>query len=149
MKTQALESSIYWQMVQVAVRVKHDLGRLAETYDLTNMQVFTLCSLSPSEDLPMNRLSHLLACDASNVTGIVDRLVQRGLITRAECETDRRVKVISLTESGRQLREVMIEEIVSNRPPTMSVLSEKELEQFDYLLTKALTKQEKDSQKKS
>jgi MarR family 2-MHQ and catechol resistance regulon transcriptional repressor len=147
MKTRALESSTYWQMVQAAVRVKHDLGRLAETYDLTTMQVFTLCSLIPDEDMAMNRLSHLLACDASNVTGIVDRLVQRGLITRAECETDRRVKVISLTEKGGKLREVMIDEIVSSRPATMSALTSEELDQLDHLLTKTLARQEKYSQK--
>ena len=36
----------------------------------------------PERPLPMGRLACALGCDASNVTGIVDRLEQRGLIER-------------------------------------------------------------------
>lgn len=32
--------------------------------------------------LPMRALAELLGCDASNVTGIVDRLEARGLVRR-------------------------------------------------------------------
>ena len=45
-----------------------------------------------------------LACDASNVTGLVDRLESRGLIVRRASADDRRVKVIALTPTGARLR---------------------------------------------
>ncbi|MBC7541873.1 MAG: MarR family transcriptional regulator [Candidatus Sericytochromatia bacterium] len=54
--------------------------------------------------LPISRLASLLACDASNVTGLVDRLGSRGLILRREGAHDRRVTEIFLTPAGLDLR---------------------------------------------
>ena len=50
--------------------------------------------LDEQEGLPMHEIASLLACDSSNVTGIVDRLEARGLVTRRTAERDRRVKQI-------------------------------------------------------
>lgn len=136
--TTSLETNTYWTLVQVAIRSKHDLARTAELYDLSVMQLVTLCSLEPKTEVPMNRVSCFLGCDASNVTGIVDRLVTRGLIVRTESHEDRRVKVIQLTEKGLQLRRHAIAEIAASQPSSMSTLTDEEFEQFNYLLNKAL-----------
>ena len=136
--TTPLEDSTYWTLVQVAIRSKHDFAHIAELYDLSIMQLVTLCSLEPKVDVPMSRVSYFLGCDASNVTGIVDRLVGRGLIIRIESHEDRRVKVIHLTDKGTQLRKFAISEIVATQPESMSSLTNEEFEQFNYLLNKAL-----------
>ena len=51
--------------------------------------------------LPMRGLAALLVCDASNVTGIVDRLEARGLVRREADTADRRVKNVVATDEGR------------------------------------------------
>lgn len=56
--------------------------------------------------LPMRELAQRLCCDASNVTGIVDRLEARGLVERRTAPEDRRVKYLVLTDEGRALRDV-------------------------------------------
>jgi DNA-binding MarR family transcriptional regulator len=56
------------------------------------------------EPRPMGELAALMRCDNSNMTGIVDRLEERGLVERTAAERDRRVKLIALTEHGRELR---------------------------------------------
>jgi DNA-binding MarR family transcriptional regulator len=56
----------------------------------------------------MNALAETLACDASNVTGVVDKLEARGLIARQAAESDRRVKVLLVTDKGRELRQRLI-----------------------------------------
>ena len=43
----------------------------------------------------MGRLADTLSCDASNVTGLVDRLESRGLVRRQPSPDDRRVKVLA------------------------------------------------------
>ena len=45
----------------------------------------------------MSELANALFCDNSNVTGIVDRLEERGLVRREAAEGDRRVKLLVLT----------------------------------------------------
>ena len=72
--------------------------------DLTPTQGLALRTLNPEAPLAMSALAETLACDASNVTGVVDKLETRGLIARHAAETDRRVKVLVVTEKGRELR---------------------------------------------
>jgi DNA-binding MarR family transcriptional regulator len=65
--------------------------------------------------LPMNELAALLACDNSNVTGLIDRLEARELVTRQPSTDDRRVKHLVLTDAGRSLREQLLARV--GRPP--------------------------------
>jgi DNA-binding MarR family transcriptional regulator len=51
----------------------------------------------------MRALAGRLGCDASNVTGIVDRLESLGLAHREAAEGDRRVKIVVVTEQGREI----------------------------------------------
>ncbi|MFE0134932.1 MarR family winged helix-turn-helix transcriptional regulator [Streptomyces sp. NPDC059037] len=48
----------------------------------------------------MRSLADTLACDASNMTGIIDRLEKRGLVRREPSPSDRRVKNVVLTTEG-------------------------------------------------
>lgn len=71
-------------------------------FDLSFAQAMALRELD--EPLPMRELADRLCCDASNVTGIVDRLEARGLVERRTAPDDRRVKHLVLTDAGRELR---------------------------------------------
>jgi len=70
--------------------------------DLSPPQAIVLRMLD--EPRPMSELASMMRCDNSNLTGIVDRLEERGLVERTAAERDRRVKLIALTEDGRELR---------------------------------------------
>src|SRR5580704_13074714 len=54
----------------------------ASEFDLHPAQAGALMQLDEQGGLPMHEIASLLACDSSNVTGIVDRLEARGLVTR-------------------------------------------------------------------
>ena len=60
---------------------------------------------------PMHELAELLACDNSNVTGIIDRLEARGLVARQPFEQDRRVKHVVLTGQGEELRDRLLAQV--------------------------------------
>ncbi|MEU3842787.1 MarR family transcriptional regulator [Streptomyces sp. NPDC028635] len=55
----------------------------------------------------MSTLATTLTCDASNMTGIVDRLEKRGLVRREPSASDRRVKNVVLTEEGERVIDVI------------------------------------------
>ncbi|WP_119727231.1 MarR family winged helix-turn-helix transcriptional regulator [Thermomonospora amylolytica] len=87
---------------QVAGRLRADFNATAAELDLPPAQALALINLrSPA---PMRDLAELLACDASNVTGIVDGLERRGLVVRRPSPTDRRVRHLVLTEEGERRR---------------------------------------------
>ncbi len=98
---------------------------VAAEFDLAPMQMLALKNLDPDQELPTSSLAELLHCDASNVTGIVDRLEARGLIERRPSAEDRRVKMLALTEEGQEMRR-QIGARMSEPPPPITSLSEED-----------------------
>src|SRR4051794_11604606 len=70
---------------------------VASEFELSPPQVRALGLLDPQRPVPMSELADALQCDNSNVTGIVDRLEDRGLVERRSAAHDRRVKMLAVT----------------------------------------------------
>jgi DNA-binding MarR family transcriptional regulator len=85
--------------------------------DLSTVQCHVLHLIEPGRPLPMGRLAETLACDASNVTGLIDRLEARGLIRRRASPNDRRVKVLQLTPAGSRLRAQLLRRMTGGSHP--------------------------------
>jgi DNA-binding MarR family transcriptional regulator len=100
-------------VISLCFSVRDWWGALCQELDLTPAQGMALKSLD--RPLPMSTLADALACDASNVTGIVDKLESRGLIARRGADHDRRVKMLCVTELGRSLRDRLVKRLVE--PP--------------------------------
>ena len=92
-------------------QVKANLMDMADAQGLTFQQTSALYVIREQGSLPMNALATWLRCDASNVTGIVDRLVHQGLVERREDAEDRRAKVLSLTDKGSGLINTLAESL--------------------------------------
>ena len=101
---------------------------------LTHLQARVLLMLE--EPVPMRALADHLACDASNVTGIADRLGAAGLVERVEGE-DRRVKLLRLTPEGVRLRAAVAERVATGATVTAK-LDAAERAQLRALLDKLL-----------
>src|SRR2546427_3762296 len=86
-------------------------------FDLSPIQCHVLHLIEPGRPLPMSRLADTLSCDASNVTGLVDRLESRGLVERRPSTEDRRVKVLQLTPIGARLRAQMLKHVAGRSLP--------------------------------
>ena len=105
----------------------HAFGRtrmlaVASEFDLSPPQVMALRVLEPGAPVPMRELARALRCDNSNVTGIVDRLEDRGLVERRGALHDRRVKMLTVTAAGAELRE-QLDERLSDPPEPLARLS--------------------------
>lgn len=55
----------------------------------------------------MRALAETMTCDASNITGIIDRLEKRGLVRREADVSDRRVKNVILTTEGERVTDAI------------------------------------------
>ena len=86
-------------------------------FDLSPIQCHVLHLIEPGRPLPMSRLADTLSCDASNVTGLVDRLESRGLVRRRPSPDDRRVKVLHLTPTGTRLRAELLRQMTGRSLP--------------------------------
>jgi DNA-binding MarR family transcriptional regulator len=108
---------------------------LCRELDLFPPQLLALKALDRPR--PMSEVAATLACDSSNLTGITDRLEERGLVRRTADESDRRVKLLVLTEEGRRVRRRVVGRL-HEPPAAIDALSDRDLVSLERLLRKAL-----------
>src|SRR4249920_1031895 len=115
-----------WQLLtQLFFAQRANLPPLAAELELSPAQCHVLHLIEPGRPMPMGQLAETLACDASNVTGLVDRLESRGLVRRRPSDSDRRVKVLDLTPTGSRLRTLLLERMTAP-PATLERLTVRE-----------------------
>lgn len=110
------------------------MDQRAAELDLTPMQARALWVTQ--DPTPMGELAEKLHCDASNVTGIVDRLEDQGLMERVVDPDDRRRRNLVVTEEGRE-RSVALRDRLHEENPVLA-LSDDEVEIMLKLLGRML-----------
>ena len=125
-------SLMHWLMVSNKRRFLATGGE----FDLAPQQMIALRMLGAGPR-KMSELAQALFCDNSNVTGIVDRLEERGLVRREADEGDRRVKLLVLTEEGEWMRS-QITKRMAEPPPAIASLSEEDQTALRDILKRAL-----------
>jgi DNA-binding MarR family transcriptional regulator len=138
MKSNGLQDNLYWLFLRASFRSKRGFIKIAEKYELTVVQLYTLVQMKSGHPLPMNMIADMLGCDPSNVTGIIDRLFSQSYIVRQEKPSDRRVKMISLTPKGEQLRERVIKDIQAYHSDALEKLTQDQKDQLRDLLKQIL-----------
>jgi len=127
-----------WQLlVRLFFAQRANLPPLAAELQLSPAQCHVLHLIEPERPVPMGQLAETLACDASNVTGLVDRLESRGLVRRRSTAGDRRVKVLVLTPTGSRLRTLLIHRMTAP-PAALERLSLREQRALVRILSRLL-----------
>ncbi|GAA2221445.1 hypothetical protein GCM10010232_02060 [Streptomyces amakusaensis] len=108
----------------------------AARHQLTGIQARVLALLA-RRPLPMRRLAERLKCEPSNITGLVDRLEARGMVRRRADPADRRVKLVVVTDEGRDAAEQVRSAADFTRAP-LAGLSEEDRAALRELLRRVL-----------
>ncbi|HLX34780.1 MAG TPA: MarR family transcriptional regulator [Candidatus Limnocylindrales bacterium] len=71
--------------------------------------------------MPMSKLADMLDVSLSNVSGIIDRMEEHGLVVRTRVPGDRRIVLVQATDAGRQiltemevLKDAMLRKVLSS-----------------------------------
>lgn len=93
---------LWLRLLRLTRRVDAELRlRLREEFHTTLPRFDVLAALSRADGgMMMTELSRMLMVSNGNVTGIVDRLVEEGLVSRTNRDGDRRASIVSLTQEG-------------------------------------------------
>jgi DNA-binding MarR family transcriptional regulator len=126
-------------MFHAVMARKEHMAAVAAKFELTLAQAHLLRLLQFGPARTMTSIADALACDASNVTGIVDRLESRGLIERGGATHDRRIKTISLTSQGNDVVSELTARFLEP-PDELNRLSEAHLRQLHELLLRAFVR---------
>jgi DNA-binding MarR family transcriptional regulator len=120
-------------LFEVTEQMRRSFEAICARLDLTPPLARALLALGDKGS--MRSLADVLGCDASNVTGITDRLEAKGLVRRESAEGDRRVKLLALTPSGKRLRR-RLEVSIEDQSPVTVGLAGMERETLRELLAK-------------
>lgn len=129
------EAELIHLLFDVLGTMKHRLHLVVSEFGISPPMAHALRQLDPGRPVPMRDLALGLRCDASTVTGIVDRLEAAELVERRPDPGDRRVKALVITKAGLVLRARLDDRLVHDAPP-VAALDGDERRQLRALLVK-------------
>jgi DNA-binding MarR family transcriptional regulator len=121
-------------VAELAKRIDDHLRSHLHGMNLTVSQAVALRELKTP--LTMRELAHRMGCEASNVTFVIDKLEDGGLVDRVPHPGDRRVKRVRLTTDGRTIRTRLMRQLTKDSP--LDPLNAEERQRLQDLLVKAV-----------
>ncbi len=114
------------------------LGSLLRPLELTVAQFDALANLYVGDGITQQQLAEHLLVTKGNVTGLLNRLSERGLVERRIHPRDRRANTVFLTAKGRALAKLALEVQRRVIEDTLGVLSEADREQLRDLISQVV-----------
>lgn len=121
-------------LYEATARIEAHFAACAADIGLTASQGNAVYELS--EPLGMRELGRRMCCEPPNVTFVVDRLEERGLVRRGPLPGDRRAKRVELTDEGMVLRERLLDRLAV--APPLRGLPDEDRRTLRTLLARAL-----------
>lgn len=97
------ELRIFQSLRRIIRAIEIHSQKLSHDHQITGPQLGCLLALKQHGALTTTRLAHTVFLSPSTVVGIVDRLEEKGLVSRLRSTTDRRQVQIGLTDTGNRL----------------------------------------------
>jgi DNA-binding MarR family transcriptional regulator len=108
------------KLMQAGERYTKELNK---KFSVSAPQVACLLALRDNGPISLSQIARKIMVESSTVTGIIDRLEQKGLVIRKRVSLDRRVITVELTDAGRRL--------AANAPPPIQHKIVKGLRKID------------------
>jgi DNA-binding MarR family transcriptional regulator len=99
----AYTTSLWVRFLRFSLQSHKKLEDDLEKVGLTPPQFYVLATIGYAGDLPFGEIGVKMMVTVSNLTGIVDRLEDKKLVSRKRDENDRRVVHVVLTDRGAKL----------------------------------------------
>jgi MarR family transcriptional regulator, organic hydroperoxide resistance regulator len=126
---------IYFRFVRLQQRVFGEMGQTLKSTGLSIPQFDVLSTLTEQEGLSQSDLATRLYVTKGNVSGLIDRLVDAGLVERRSAPGDRRSNAVYLTPEGRKAAEEGIRLQKAFVAETLGRIAPSDLTVLDGILT--------------
>ena len=132
----AMKRSVGYLMRMSVNRVLPGLEGLFQDRELSFSQWTTLVALYDGKISSAGDLAHNICHDGGSLTRLVDQMVERGFVTRARNERDRRSVKLALTARGRAVVEALAPDVMNFWNNLLADYSHDEVDTLVALLTK-------------
>ncbi|MDQ3800478.1 MAG: MarR family transcriptional regulator [Acidobacteriota bacterium] len=133
------EEELYLNLARTAEALSWKVSELLKSYELTGVQYNVLRILrgAGGDGLICSEISERLITKDSDITRLLERLENRGLIRRERSEKDRRIVIARITDAGLNLLAAIDEPIIELHRRQLGHLGESLLDQLNALLVLA------------
>lgn len=107
-------------------------------FDLTPVQYAALAAIDANSGIDQITLAGLIAYDRTTITGVIDRLVQKGLVLRQPSSRDRRARELIITDDGRRTFAAITPAVEAAQRLMMRGLTDAESKELIRLMQKAI-----------
>jgi DNA-binding MarR family transcriptional regulator len=132
----AYTTSLWVRFLRFSLQSHKKLEADLEKVGLTPPQFYVLATIGYAGSLPFGEIGAKMMVTVSNLTGIVDRLEDKKLVSRKRDENDRRVVHVVLTDKGTKLYKSAIPIFEKSVAAIFGTLSAPEQKQLSALLRK-------------
>lgn len=101
--------------------------QLDKSHQVSVPQLLCLRLLLMNGPMPISKIAENLLVKSSTITGVVDRLEKKGMVTRERIGKDRRVITIQLTDNGKKVAESEMSPVHNKIASGLSNLAPKDL----------------------
>jgi MarR family transcriptional regulator, organic hydroperoxide resistance regulator len=96
---------VWFRLIRLEARMQAAVGERLRELGISIPQCDVLTTLTEQEGVSQQELAKRLYVTKGNISGLIDRLAEAGLVERRSTAVDRRQHLIYLTEAGRRMAE--------------------------------------------
>lgn len=101
--------------------------------DMTPVQFAALAAVAQRQRIDQARLSALIGYDRATIGGVIDRLESKGWLARSASHTDRRLRIVRITSSGRKALALALPEVKAVQQTLLESLNATDRKRFEQL----------------
>jgi len=101
-------SRVWFRLIRLEARMQAAVGERLREIGVSIPQCDVLTTLTEKEGVSQQELAERLYVTKGNISGLIDRLAEAGLVERRSTASDRRQHAIHLTKAGRAMAEKAI-----------------------------------------
>lgn len=113
-----------------ARNMKKKLETEIKKYDITIPQWAVLKVLSEEDNLTQAEVAEKLSADRATTGAVIDKLINKKLVCRNQCENDRRANRVCISDCGQELAKKISDEAVKCNSKALEGFKEEEIEQL-------------------
>lgn len=123
----AIDHILGYRLAQASILMRSVYAKVVgDPLNLRTVEFTTLMLLLKNDDVTPSQLVRTLAMSPPNLTQLLDRLAERGLVARERSPHDRRAQLVKLTRTGRALAKKAHEQSLEMEKATLQHLSDAE-----------------------
>ena len=131
-------TSLWIRFLRFSLITNRKLEEALEKLELTGPQFYVLATIGYTGGIPFGEIGEKMMVTVSNLTGIVDRLEEKGIVVRERDAQDRRVVRVKLTDKGSKVYKSTIPLFEKNVSQFFSPLNKTQQKELSTLLRKLI-----------